>query len=476
MSQTFYFYDLETSGVNARTSRIMQFAGQRTNMDLQPIGEPDNYLIKLSSDILPDPEAVLITGITPQQTLQDGLTEVEFLKIFYKDIAKPDTIFTGFNSVRFDDEFIRYLNYRNYYDAYEWQWQEGKTKWDMLDVSRMTRALRPDGIKWPFDKDGLPTNRLELLTKVNKIEHSSAHDALHDVFATIELAKLIKSKQPKLFDYLLKIRTKNEASKLVESGNPFIYTSGRYSSENLKTTIAVKLTEAEGKQGVLVYDLRQDPKPYLKLNINDLAERFYVPRDSDLGQLPVKVLQYNRCPAIAPISTLDKDSQARLKLDIKQVQKNLQTLISNPDFSDRLHEAYLNFSKKDNSSNDLNMLNVDEKLYDGFFDDSDKTKMRVVRAADKEQLADLNLDFADERLSLLLPLYKARNFPKSLNQDEQNLWQQFCKNKLLGDRPSQFEVYFTKLEEIAKRTNLTEQQRYLVQELNLYGESILPTD
>src|ERR1700741_3342223 len=163
MSTSFYFYDLETSGVNPREARIMQFAGQRIDMGLNPIGEPHNIIVRLTDDVVPDPDAILITGITPQQTITDGVTEAEFLKQFHEEVAVPGTIFVGFNTVRFDDEFMRYIQYRDFYDPYEWQYADGKSRWDLLDVVRMTRALRPEGIEWPVDSKGVATNRLETL-------------------------------------------------------------------------------------------------------------------------------------------------------------------------------------------------------------------------------------------------------------------------------------------------------------------------
>ena len=234
MTTSFYFYDLETSGINPREARIMQFAGQRTDMNLNPIGDPHNVLIRLSDDVVPEPDAILITGITPQQTISEGVHEAEFLKIFHDEIAIPGTIFVGYNSVRFDDEFMRFLNYRNFYDPYEWQYTDGKSRWDLLDVVRMTRALRPEGIEWPVDSKGSPTNRLELLTKVNGIAHEAAHDALSDVYAVIELSRLIKQKQPKLFEYLLKLRDKKAVAALAEEGQPFLYTSGKYPMSSRK--------------------------------------------------------------------------------------------------------------------------------------------------------------------------------------------------------------------------------------------------
>jgi exodeoxyribonuclease-1 len=279
MATSFFFYDLETSGFDPRRARIMQFAGQRTDMGLQPVGEPVNQLIKLTPDVLPDPDAILVTGITPQTTIADGLTELEFLNLFYEQVAIPGTIFVGYNSVRFDDEFMRFLNYRNFYDAYEWQWQDSRSRWDLLDVVRITRALRPEGVKWPFASDGRPSNQLGLLTAVNKLEHANAHDALSDVLATIALARLIRDKQPKLFEFLLSMRAKREVAKLVTKSEPFVYTSGKYAGEFEKTTVVITLTEHPENQGALVYDLRQDPTPFLKMSVDDLASAWRYNKD-----------------------------------------------------------------------------------------------------------------------------------------------------------------------------------------------------
>ena len=327
MASSFLFYDLETSGINPKQSRVMQFGAQRTDMDLQPIGEPINVFIKLTPDVLPDPDAIMITGITPQETLADGLTEVEFLKLFYGEVVTPDTIFVGFNNVRFDDEFICYLNYRNFYDAYEWRWMNACSRWDLLDFVRMTRALRPDGIQWPVNSDGKPTNRLELLSKLNNLEHETAHDALSDVYATINIAKLIKTKQPDLFNYLVNVRDKKAVTKLVESDQPFIYTSGRYPSETLHTTAAVRLAKHPQEGSVLVYDLRYDPKPFINMSVEEIVDSWRYSRDKGKVRLPVKTMKYNRCPAVAPMGVIkDEATQQRLGLDLKTVANNLSAL------------------------------------------------------------------------------------------------------------------------------------------------------
>lgn len=475
MKQTFFFYDLETSGFKPRTSRIMQFGGQRTDMDLNPVGKPYNVYIKMTEDILPDPDAVMITGITPQKTVADGITEAEFLKLFHQEIAVPGTIFVGFNSVRFDDEFMRFLHYRNFYDPYEWQWQEDKSRWDLLDISRMTRALRPDGIGWPFDSSGQSSNRLELLASVNKLNHSSAHDALSDVEATIALAQLLKSKQPKLFDYLLNLRDKRKVHEMIRRNEIFVYSSGKYPGEFEKTTVVSVLSEHPQKQGVLVYDLRHDPEPFLKMTPAELAEAWRYTRDENALRLPVKTLQFNRCPAVAPLNVLDEKSCRRLQIDLEKCEQNHQKL--NKKFTQNVLEALEIMDKKRQTSLVHDEQSVDERLYDDFFPKQDKTVMYSVRSADPAEIKPGAFTFADTRLQSLLPLYKARNFAKNLTKTEQLSWQRYCDHKLTqGGTKSQIAAYNKRIDELSQKTELTITQRANLEDLRRWGERVvLPT-
>jgi len=472
----FYFYDLETSGFSPRSARIMQFAGQRTDMNLEPVGEPDNILVKVTPDILPEPGAVLVHGITPQQTLADGITEAELTKYLTAQVFLPDTIAVGFNNIRFDDEFIRFTFWRNFIDAYEWAWKDGRSRWDLLDVVRMTRALRPEGIEWPFAPDGKPSNRLEFLSAVNELNHANAHDALSDVRASIALARLVKQKQPKLFDYLLRLRDKKPVAALVTASQPFIYTSGRYPAEFEKTTVAVMLAPHPERGAALVYDLRIDPTKFTKLTAAQLA-KLWNDRDREAPYFPVKLLAYNKSPAIAPLSVLDAKSAVRLKIDSAVIDKNLAKLRKAEDFGDKLIAALEVMQPKAQTKMIANPQEVDSQLYDGFVNDNDKTKMSVVRAATANELSNLNLDFADDRLKFLLPLYKARNFPKSLSPEEQAKWQDFCRQRLTSGGDSSPAARFSKrLEELEKQTGLSAQERYLLEELNLYGQSLAAVD
>jgi exodeoxyribonuclease-1 len=446
----------------------MQFAGQRTDLEFNPIGEPVNELVRLSDDTLPSPEALLVTGITPQQTVADGYSEAEFAKFLHDEVFTPDTIAIGFNNIRFDDEFMRHLFWRNFYDPYEWSWKDGRSRWDILDVVRMTRALRPEGIEWPVDAEGRATNRLELLTKLNGVDHYKAHDALSDVIATIEVAKLIAIKQPQLFNYLLKLRSRREVMNLVnlDAKAPFVYTSGRYDAEFDKTTVAFPLTA--GRNGnVIVYDLRYDPAPLIDLSQKELAAKLFASWEERKAEgfvkIPVKELQYNKAPAVAPLGVLEQEGGwEKIKLDLVTIEAHKKVLLSAPHFAENIRsllEGRPEFKKSPD---------VEAQLYDGFIGDRDRIRVETVRNASERELADFHPTFDDERLPPLLLRYKARNYPSTLSEAETMTWEEWRAERIAAKLPG----FMASLGKAAMKAS--DEQQFVLQELQLWAESIAP--
>lgn len=469
MSQTFFFYDLETTGINPREDRIMQFAGQRTTLDFEPIGEPYNILVKLNDDTLPSPDALMVTGITPQQTQADGITEAELAQLLMDEIFTEDTIVVGFNNIRFDDEFIRALFWRTFTDPYEWTWRDGRSRWDILDVVRMTRALRPEGIEWPV-VDGKEVNKLELITKINGIDHFKAHDALSDVEALIAVTKLIKEKQPQLYEHLLAFRDKKKVASLVnlEDKKPFVYVSGRYESQYHKATVAFPLTA--GRNGnVIVYDLRYDPTSLLNLSVNDLAKKLFASREEreqeDFIKLPVKELQYNRAPAVAPLGVLERENGwEKIELDAATIEKHRNILLSIPAFAENVRTLFEGRPEFPPATD------PEARLYDGFVPDTDKLRIEKVRQADASELADMHPEFVDERLPELLLHYKARNYPQSLAEDEVVQWEQWRAQRIKRQLPQ----FVGRLQQLATVHAGDESKQFILQELQLWAESIVP--
>ncbi len=469
--QTFFFYDLETSGLNPRHDRIMQFAGQRTTLDLEPVGDPFNILVKLNEDTLPNPDALMVTGITPQETQADGYTEAEFAQILVDQVFTPGTITVGFNNIRFDDEFIRTLFWRTFIDPYRWAYDEGRSRWDILDVVRMTRALRPEGIEWPV-VDGKETNRLELITKLNGIDHLKAHDALSDVEALIAVTKLVKEHQPQLYAHLLEYRDKKKVMSLVnlDDKRPFVYVSGRYDAAYHKGTVAFPLT-AGRNANVVVYDLRYDPTPFLAMSQQELEGVFYASWEERQKEgfqgVPVKELQYNRAPAVAPVGVLARDGGwEQLSLDEETITKHRNILLSNPSFAENIRSLYAarpEFAKE---------TDAEAQLYDGFVPEGDKRHIEAVRRASADDLADLHPNFNDERLGPLLLHYKARNYPRALAEDEVPLWEEWRGERIKRQLPQ----FVQRLQELSVIHSGNDQKEYILQEMQLWAESIVPLD
>jgi exodeoxyribonuclease I len=337
-----------------------------------------------------------------------------------------------------------------------------------LDVVRLTRALRPEGINWPLDTKGDPSNRLELITSANGIAHENAHDALADVTALIAVTKLIKQKQPQLYDYLLKMRDKKLIQQLVnvDDKKPFVYASGRYDKEFAKTTVAFPLTTSRNG-GVVVYDLRYDPTPFVGLSAEELAKKIFASWEErqaeDFVKLPVKELQYNRCPAVAPLGVLEQgDGWQKISLDLATVQKHQDMLLKYSDFAEKLRGIFENklaFKK---------LSDPEAQLYDGFLNDRDRLRVEAVRNADERELADFHPEFQDERLTPLLLHYKARNFPRSLSEDDLAQWETWRAQCLQTQLPQ----FMAALQRLAPTA--TDEQQFILQELQLWVEAVLP--
>lgn len=469
---TLYWHDYETSGTDPRFDRPIQFAGLRTDEQLNIIGDPLMIYCQPAADVLPHPQASLITGITPQTIQQQGLIEAEFIGRIHAELSQPGTCGVGYNSLRFDDEFTRFTLFRNFYDAYAREWQNGNSRWDIIDMVRLTRALRPEGIEWPDRDDGLPSFRLEALTAANNIEHAGAHDALVDVRATIALAKLVKDRQPKLYDYLYQLRRKQQVAPLLNlhQATPVLHTSRMYPAAYCHTALVIPLLkDPNNNNGVIVYDLRHDPSILLEQDAETLREWLFTSAKDlpeGISRPALKTVHINKCPVVVPASTLDDAAAERLQIDRELSHQHLQQLREAGDSLQQKLQTI--FSQQTFTDID----DVDASLYGGgFFDDNDKNNMTLVREADAEQLQTLSIPFNDPRLPEMLFRYRARNWPDSLNAAETEQWQQFCRHKLTASTSGglTFDAFYAQLAECRQQQLTTLQQKTLT-DLQHYAE------
>ena len=470
MSQTrsFYWHDYETWGAEPAVDRAAQFAGLRTDLDFNPLGEPLVVYARPADDFLPHPEACMITGITPQLARERGAPEADFFRFIHEELMRPGTCALGYNSLRFDDEVTRYGLYRNFFDPYEREWKHGNSRWDMIDVVRLTRALRPQGIQWPEKEPGVTSFRLEELTAANGIEHAGAHDALADVRATIALARLVRERQPRLFDFVFNNRDKHRlATQLnVRATSPVLHVSSRYPAR--LGCIAAVLPVAMhpvNRNGVIVYDLRVDPQPLLTMSAEEIRTRLYT-ASADLPEgaerIPLKVVHLNRAPVIVPMGTLTDAAREQWQMDESVEQRHLQALRAAPALADKLAAVFAEGQQFPAQSD------PDRDLYGGFLSDADRRRCDLVRRTPVDQLGQLNPGFEAAKLDELLFRYRARNWPETLAVGERERWEEFRRERLTqpgAGASITLDDYRRQLTHLVVDANLSQQQRAVVDAL-----------
>ena len=466
-----FWYDYETTGINPRCDRPLQVAGIRTDFELSEIGEPVNLYCQPSDDILPHPAACMITGITPGRLAEQGLSEADFMTRVHAQLAAPGTCGAGYNTLRFDDEMTRYSLYRNFFDPYAREWQGGNSRWDLIDVVRTAYALRPEGIVWPRDEEGRVTLKLERLTAANGIDHGHAHEALSDVRATIALARLIRDKQPKLYEWLFQLRSKQKVMDQVRLLQPLVHISGRFSAARSYVGVVLPLAwHPRNRNALIVCDLHLDPQGLLELDAETLRQRLYTRRE-DLaeGELPVplKLIHINRCPVVAPLNVLRGEDQQRLQLDMAEYKARALRLSDAQEvWRDKLAAIYA-------SEDFAPSVDPEQQLYDGFIGDRDRRLCEQVRNAEPLHLGQEQWPFDDERLPELLFRYRARNFPETLNGEEQERWKSFCQQRLCDPQwgaPNTLESFNQAAAEL--RVSATSIQRQVLDEWQDYSRSL----
>ncbi len=469
---TLYWHDYETTGVDPARDRPVQFAGVRTDEELNIIGAPLTLYCQPSRDTLPHPQASLITGITPQLALAKGLPEPQFIGAVLAELAVPNTCGVGYNSIRFDDEVTRHTLYRNFHDPYEREWRQGNSRWDLIDMLRLTRALRPEGINWPNREDGSPSFKLEELTAINRLEHDAAHDALSDVMATIALARLVRDRQPKLYQYVYQSRLKRVVEELIHlaDGQPFLHVSSRLPRENGYVGLMMPLARHPfNKNEIICFNLSVDPRPLLEFDAQAIRELVFTATDQlpdGAARIPLKGVHINRSPVVATAKLLDRQTAGRLGIDLDACQRHWQ-LLRGLDLRAKLAEVYAPPERPENRDPEL-------ALYGGFLPNQDKPLLAQIRQATGPQLASTNFVFKDKRYEELLFRYRARFYPDTLNMDEQARWQETVRTRLTDAAGGYLTLhsYHLELDRLQDRSDLSARDQNILSALRAWGRQL----
>lgn len=472
---SFFWHDYETFGRDPRRDRPAQFAGVRTDADLNEIDAPVMAFCQPAPDFLPDPESCLLTGILPQQCLAEGEPEHAFAARIEAELGRPGTIGVGYNSIRFDDEVTRFLFWRNLIDPYAREWSNGCSRWDLLDVVRAAWSLRPEGLQWPT-VDGVPSFKLENLTRANGLAHEAAHDALSDVRATVALARALKAAQPRLWDFCLKLRHKDAVWAEIGLGRPFVHLSGRYPVERGCLAVVWPLAmHPTNRNELIVWDLAQDPSELATLTKDEARRRLFT-RAAELPEgetrLPIKTIHVNKSPIVFGNLKALGAAAARWRIDTDQALRHAEKAAALGGLLDGLWPEV--FARPEAPA----PRDVDEDLYGGFVGNADRGLLQRLRRLPPEQLAEREPAFDDPRLGELLFRYRARNFPATLSDDERARWLRHCAARLHegADGATTLAAFMERVDQLAEQAAERDDERAqaLLEALMDYAERIAP--
>lgn len=466
--KTFFFYDYETFGIDPSLDRPAQFAGIRTDMDFNIIDDPVKIYCKIPMDYLPDPESIIINNIIPQKTIKNGLCEAEFAKSINKILTIPHTCTIGFNNFQFDDEFTRNIFYRNFFDPYEWEWKNENSRWDLINIVRSYYIICPKEINWPKDENGYPLFNLNKLTQANNLYDHKSHNALSDVYATINIAKILKNTQPNFFNYLFKLKNKKRILSFIKKINiqPLIYISSIFKSVNNNFGLVVPITWHPINKNILItYDLTKNYQILMNLNEKILFDIDQTNKNKFTNA--IKLIYINKSPVLLPFKFFKFFSFNKTNINLEECYKNLHLIYKNFfQLKEKIKKIFFILYK----ISIQNKKDVDQQLYLNFFNHQDKKIFKKINSNNFKKNNLLFFKFHDKRIKELLFRYRARNFFKTLNKLDKEKWFNHCRYKFNNEY---LKRYFDKLSYLNLKHKNNLKKYNILKKIFLYAQNIL---
>jgi exodeoxyribonuclease I len=384
----FILYDLETTGLNRRFDQILQFAAVRTDADLNETHRFDARS-RLSPHIVPSPQALLVTGHT--------LAEINspFRQSHYSMVCEivrvlaawcPAT-FLGYNSIRFDEEFLRQAFYQCLHPIYLTN-RNGNARADVLNLMRAATTLYPTVLRAGLEPDGRPTHRLGAMAAANGVVSRALHDAVADVDAMLALCRLVRAGAPDLWSTFLRFSSKAAVVDFVRDEDAFAYFDyfGRPQVMHFLTRVGINPKDGNSHYCL---DLASDIDQLRKMEAGELSWRLtQEPR-------PIRRLKVNASPLLYPLWDIEPDRFADLTED--ELARRALSVRGDPEFMVALTRAAISIEPTYSFSE-----HVEEQIYGGnFISDADAALSRHFHSVPWHVRETLTQHFQDDRLKRL---------------------------------------------------------------------------
>lgn len=419
MQKTYLFYDIETTGLNKALDQILQFAAIRTDMDLNEIDRHEIW-IKLNNNIIPSPYASITHRISIE-SVKNGLNEFEAIEKIHKLINTPGTISVGYNSLGFDDEFLRFSFYRNLLPPYTHQFANQCGRMDIYPMIILYYLFKPDSLKWP-EIDGKISLKLENLAARNDFNHGVAHNALVDVEATIALAKLLKQDESMwdycrgYFDKKIDIDRTLQLEMKINDCKYGLFVNGKIGSTNHFIVPVLGLGQHQHYKNQSLW-LRLDKTELSQTKVDDITNTTWC-MNKKAGE-PGFVLP-NKERYLSHIN----DERQQISND------NLNWLEQNPDILAAIADYYKQFKYPV-----VPDVDIEAALYDiGFYSYAEQDECSVFHKASTDKKISLLNDFSNPNIRELALRILGKHFHHDISDSMGAEYQDYV-NKMIKEQP-----------------------------------------
>jgi len=396
----FAFFDLETTGTSPAFDHPLQFAAILTDAEFKEI-ERVNLRCRLAPHVIPSPQALAVTGVRPHQLVDPDLPSLfEFAQALTELVSRwSPAIWTGFNSIRFDEEMLRQMFYQNLQPEIFVTQFNGNTRFDIMTAVFAVFQRCPDLLKWPVDETGRVRFKLDRLAPENGFEGHNAHDALGDVEATIHLARLIAERAPDLWQQLLANRDKSHVQAQLEQFEP-VELVGRFGGGPPKAIMGCLCGYAAKNQNqAYLFDLdAMDPEELITASDANLMAAM------DAEPRPLRSISINKVPMLLPPATVT-DEQRRRALALAEA----------PELRQRLIAA---MTARYPTDPDTAPQHVERQIFNGFYSWNDKARLKEFQGADWPRRQEIVATFEDARLRQLGARLVAFHSPNLLSDSD----------------------------------------------------------
>lgn len=399
----FAFYDFETTGTSPAFDQPLQFAAILTDAEFSEI-ERVNLRCRIAPHIIPSPWALAVTGVRPAQLTDPSLpTLFEFTQEIGALIERwSPAIWTGFNSIRFDEEMLRQAFYQNLQpDVFATQFN-GNTRFDVLTALYAVWHRQPDLFEWPVDADGRVRFKLDRIAPMNGFTAHNAHDALGDVEATIHIARQIAQRAPALWAELLANRDKAHVQSSLATFQPMALVE-RFGGGLPRATVGCFCgTSASNPNQAAFFDLdAADPADLL---VADDAALF---KAVNATPKVIRSVTVNKSPALLSVPTPSAEQLRRAEV-----------IANAPEFRTRVGQALAARFPEDPAAP---TPPVEKQIYGGFYSHADKTLLAEFQRSDWPRRQEIVATLSDPRLRQLGRRLVAFHAPELLSTEER--WQ-----------------------------------------------------